>query len=309
MVIKSTHPEEPAQSKSNPFREEPRQKYLDTESKDEKDFLETELRLTLEEVARLHNSLADANMKLAAFQKHYLVNNSLQKTEPPLFSELLEELTPSLTTITNYTELLNSQTVGPLGPLQLRFVERISRSIEQIRKTIEEYKSKVAPQILYSAEEHNHISLPDIIQQSIDHKSAELREKQITLQLSMPDSLPEVMGSIEEATQIVDIVINNALQVTPLQEIVSISLSWENVDHSDFVMLKISDCGAGIPVKLLPNLLSIHGEQQIPGCSLSRSGLIALNQLIQDQGAIMAIENGESSGCVIKIYFLPARSE
>jgi len=300
---------------SNPGRTKPLAKTVPDFASDqqkpnssETDYFETELRLTLEEIAHLHNALAEANMKLAAIQKDKSAFFTNQNNSQPSVTELLDELNPLLTTVANYTDLLASQSVGPLGPLQVRFVERITHSVEQTQQILMDYKNALLSLKSQPNDKGNHLSLQEVIQETITKKNDQLQKKQITLQLSISSTVPEVMGSMEDIAKIMESLLGNALEVTPTQEIVKFSLALENVNQNNMVVLSCSDHGTGIPDKLLPNLFSIHGDQHIPGCSLLRTALVALNQLVQDQGGLLTVENSAESGSVFKISFLPVRS-
>jgi len=307
MTTPIVHPGETTQSPASPilansFPAAPRSILAD-----ETQYLEAELRLTLEEIARLHNALAEANMKLVALQKQTSTEADQQSNMQSAYSELMEEVNPPLVTIANYADLLAAQSVGSLGPLQLRFVERIHRSVEQIRQILHQYHQEIVPAEANTPQELNKVFLSELIQEIIGYKSQEIKKKQLTLQLVIPDDIPEVMGTLEEVAAIIGALISNALDVTPPQEIVSIVVSLENLNHADAVVLAITDRGSGIPSNLIPDLLSLHGDQKIPGCSLTRTQLLALNQQVLDQGGIFTIENEKPAGCTLKISLLPVQ--
>lgn len=273
----------------------------------ETSYLEAELRLTLEEIAHLHNALAEANMRLAALQNQEKKEVASNAWEGSNFSQLYAELNPLLVTISNYIDLLASQSVGTLGPLQTRFIERITHSVEQVQQILSEYKDAKKPSQVKSSEE-NQCSLSDIIQEVISENNFSLQSKQIALQLCLPKTAPTVMGSSEDIHTIISTFFNNALKTTPSQEFIRLSLTVENINHSFLVQFLIIDGGPGIATKSIPNLLSIHGEQIIPGFALTRSQLITANQLILDQGGYLVIENADDVGCQVKIQFLPVKS-
>ena len=279
----------------------------ETKKNSDLEHLESELHLALEEVAHLHNALAEANMKLAILPSQKNIVPRLQNNDQGLISELLVELTPLLTTISSYADLLASQSVGQLGPLQLRFAERINHSIEQVQNIVAEYSNHISLTKNQMAGGSGSCSLTEIVQVIISRKSDLLQKKQIALQLMIPSSLPDVIGSTEEITQIVEEFLVNAIEVTPAQEIIHISLAIQEINHSIFELLVIGDSGPGIPANLLATLFSLHGAQVIPGCSVSRTQLFLLKQQIQDTGGVLSVETAVRGGCNIKISFLSAR--
>jgi signal transduction histidine kinase len=274
---------------------------------DETHYLETELRLALEEIAHLNKALAEANMKLAILLPRKITLADPKNSNPNSAMDLLSEISPLLTTMANYSDLLASQSVGQLGSLQLRFLERINHSLEQVQQVLADYKNQYDPSTNQIEDKSNLCSLSEIIQEIISQKSELLQTKQLALQLLLPSSLPEIMGTNEEISKIVDAFLTNAIEITPPQEIICVSSALEKMDQIDLEVLSIFDSGPGIPNELLPTLFSIQGEQTISGCSLSRSQLMSLKQLVQDQGGILEIQNCTDSGCKITISFLPVK--
>ncbi len=269
-------------------------------------YVEAELQLTLEEIAHLRNALAESNMRLAALQTREKEDISPSIRERSNFSHLYAELNPLLVTVINYTDLLASQSVGSLGPLQTRFVERIIRSIEQVQQILTEYKNTKFTSQIISTEE-NQCSLSNLIQEVISENKYLLQSKQIALQLFLPESAPIIMGFPEDIHTIISTFFENALNTTPPQEFIRLSLSVENINHAFLVQFSIIDSGPGIVPNLIPNLLSIHGKQTIPGLALTRAQLITVNQLILDRGGYLVIENAADTGCQVKIFFLPVK--
>ena len=307
MTTKLTHPIEPVQIKGLADHGKSPMLNPNHPVSEELAFLESQLHLSLEEIARLHNALAEANMRLVAYQKQDSSNPSTELVPVTSFAELIEDINSPLTTIANYTDLLSTQSVGNLGPVQLRFVERINRSLDQIHGILEQYRQEWSPEKPNTDCETTPISLVELIQETINLNDGELKQKQITLQLSIPEGLPEVIGSIDDISKVIDILVVNAFRVTPKMELVKISLSLENMNHASVIVLSVYDHGPGIPKYLLPGIFSMHGEQKIPGCSLSRKELFTLNQLIQDMGGQFSIERNENTGCGMKITLIPVK--
>jgi signal transduction histidine kinase len=280
---------------------------MKSDRSDETSYLETELRLTLEEIAHLNNALAEANMRLVSLKNQgseIITQNIYNKNE---FTHISEELRPLLTTIESYTDLLASQSVGQLGPLQSRFVERISRSVEQMHQILDEYTGTQKNLELQTHPEENQCPLADIIQEVVSSKEDLLVAKQTILELHIATPSPDIMGDSAEIHAIINAFIENALMTTLPQEVVQVSLSFDQVNHSSLLLFSITDHGPGIPESLLPHLISIQGEQSIPGCALSRSKWLNLNQMILDQGGYLHVENATGAGCCVKIHFMPVK--
>ncbi|MGE5775460.1 MAG: histidine kinase dimerization/phospho-acceptor domain-containing protein, partial [Chloroflexota bacterium] len=98
--------------------------------------VESELRLTLEEMAHLQNQLAEANMKIIEAEKASSATRSNEQAE--VVASISQELRQPMSSIVGYTDLLLGESVGILGTLQRKFVERIKSSTERIGSLIDD---------------------------------------------------------------------------------------------------------------------------------------------------------------------------
>ena len=270
--------------------------------------LERELHLSLEENARLRNALVEEKMKLAAVSQENPANAFSPLTNPYLVKELLDELDPLVAALTKSASLISIQLGEPLNAAQVRSIKRIGRSAEKIRSLMTQYQNKISLPSSPFDTNGSHISLSRIVQNQISQNHCLLEKKQISLQLLIPDSLPDVMGTPQEIFNIIEAVFINAVEITPAQEIIQISIDFEKSNLNYRVVLTVSDQGPGIPADLLTNLFVVDDDQPLPGCTLTRSQLTALNQSIQNQGGLLKIENRNPVGCNFKLSFLPAVS-
>jgi len=273
---------------------------------DEKDHLESELHLTLEEIARLQNALAESNMKLIAYQSQRVHSLTSENEKIQVFSELLKEIYQPLATITNYCELLQNQNVGALGPLQSKFLNRISSSVEQIRQLLDQFENTSSPEVKEKNINSNSLWLSEILNKVIKDKSDCILEKQITIQLMVAENMPEITGTEEEILKIVETVFDNALTITPIDHIVKISTHCVEIRKDRYIQLVVKDGGPGIKLDDLQKIFSVHAiasEPHISGVSLTRAQIISLQNLIQDQNGTLSIRNGMDYGAIFEIRF------
>ena len=86
------------------------------------DQMEQELRQTLEEMAHMQNALADANIKILELEKRPEAPITTEQVE--VIASISQELRQPMSSIVGYTDLLMGESVGILGALQRKFVER-----------------------------------------------------------------------------------------------------------------------------------------------------------------------------------------
>lgn len=90
------------------------------------------------------------------------------------------------------------------------------------------------------------------------------------------------------------------IKTSSLKGIESNLHSKEEREHLESELhLAVNDSGLGFPLDALEKIFSVHAlasHLRILGKIITRSQLISLNNLIQNQGGILSIENGIDSG-------------
>lgn len=76
-------------------------------NREEKAHLESELHLTLEEIARLQNALAESQMQLVAYQKQLFSSKPPSLQERNFLFTFLKDVSQQITTIQGYAQLFN----------------------------------------------------------------------------------------------------------------------------------------------------------------------------------------------------------
>jgi signal transduction histidine kinase len=280
--------------------------------------LESELHLTLEEIAHLQNALANANMKLTVYKNASKKAQSSEKSELNAIAEELKEVYIPLNTISKYCELLLSESIGLLGTIQQKFVERISDSASQINELfdgiqeiailhenalpLENSNPKDKTNPLESPACDLHIILEDILACN----ASLLQEKQIVLQMEVPDELPKVLGSKEDLTGIIELVLMNALNITPKDGSICITAFLEKILAIQKVTLKIRDGGPGIPTNALKQLFPYQREIAPGGTSglaLDNNEFAGLIDLIQLHGCKFKLSNAIGFGTIFEVTF------
>ncbi len=104
----------------------------------EVEHLEKELRQALEEVARLQNALANANMRIVELQTSpgQSANLNIKDTEAVL--SIIQELRQPVSSVIGYTDLLINESIGNLNNQQRKFLERIRTSSERMQSLLDD---------------------------------------------------------------------------------------------------------------------------------------------------------------------------
>jgi signal transduction histidine kinase len=175
--------------------------------------LEAELRSTLEQNARLQNALADANMRILAMQNLQQPSSGITGAE--VYRSLISELDQPLTTINGFCDILLLESVGILGSLQRKFIERIQHASQHMHIMIDDLSRYAGREITHGQVSTDLINLIEISNSALNTLSSLFLEKQLTLALDMDDTIPSIVADRQDIEQVIHLVLLNAVQAAP----------------------------------------------------------------------------------------------
>ncbi len=210
--------------------------------------VENELRLTLEEVARLQNQLAEANMRIIEAQKD---SNAAQSSseQAEVVASISQELRQPMSSIVGYTDLLLGESVGILGTLQRKFVERIKASTERIGSLIDDLIQVTTLETGLNELKPEPVNLDLIIDNAMSYTSSQIREKNISMHLDLPKNVAPIYADREALQQILIHLLQNAGAVSPLEGTIHLKVQTKTEDHHEYVLIQVTDTGGGIPAE------------------------------------------------------------
>jgi signal transduction histidine kinase len=170
--------------------------------------VEGELRMTLEEVARLQNQLAEAYMRVVEAEKSTSTDHSTEQAE--VVASISQELRQPMSSIVGYTDLLLGESVGILGALQRKFVERIKASTERIGALIDDLIQVTTLESGLNDLKPEPVDLNVIIDNAMSYTSSQVREKNISMHLDLPKNVAPIYADREALQQILIHLLQNA---------------------------------------------------------------------------------------------------
>lgn len=271
---------------------------------------EGELRLALEEVAYLNSALAEADQKLIALSTHS--TGALFSTERlDAISSLARELRQPMTSIAGYVDFLLSESVGILGPIQRKYLERVKVSTERMSRLVNDLVQVASPDVAFSQLDPELIDLGAVIDETVTRSNSQIMEKGIVLDLELPSSLPPVQANRAALQQVVSRLLRNALAVTAPKGKISVHLRVESSDgRDDYLLLQVTDAGGGIPPEEIPHLFSqvqrLDGTLT-PGVGETNTELAVLKARVESLGGRIWVDSRFGRGATFSIV-LPVHS-
>ncbi len=274
--------------------------------------VENDLKATLQELAHLQNQLAQANMKILEMEKAEKGQALTKSTEQAeVIASISQELRQPLSSIVGYTDLLLGESVGILGALQRKFVERIKASTERLRNLTDDMIRFNTLATELSELKPEPIDLNAVIDNAMSYTSAQFREKNITIHLDVPKNLAPTHGDREAVQQILIHLLQNAGAATPFEGNIRLKVQTQNEDGAEFILIQVTDSGGGIAPEDLPRVftrLYRADNVLIQGVGDTGVGLSIAKTLTEAQHGRIWVESEPGVGATFSVL-LPVASD
>jgi nitrogen-specific signal transduction histidine kinase len=295
----------------------------------EVDHLEKELRLALQEIAHLKKDLSQADIKLLELQGEAQVKAKTEEEEakeldevqteqfipvkgkqvlPPVTLEgiasISQELRQPMASIVGYTDLLLGESVGILGALQRKFLERVKISTERMSSLVEELvqitdRKNGSPPIVEA------VDLNSVIDEAMIHTLTQMQEKNVILRVDIPNQLPPINADRDALQQIIIHLLQNATSATPEEGEIRLNAQVrEENGRVDYVLLQVADTGAGIPSEEFPRLFSRFYRAENPaikGVGDPGIGLSIVKSLVEALGGRIWVDSAPGKGSTFSV--------
>jgi signal transduction histidine kinase len=267
------------------------------------DAIEGELRLTLEEVAHLRTALAESDQKIESLKRALAISSMSDEHE--VAASIAQELRHPLSSVLGYSELLLSESIGILGAVQHKFLERIKSSTERMSKLVDDLAS------LNNTEESTlkvaiqPVDLSTVIVEAISVADKSMKEKDIRLKLDVPKQLPRLLADRDALEQILIHLLQNAISASSEGGQISLRVQVEKgEDQLNYVLFQVTDQGNGIPAEYLPRVFSnIYRSEKanIPGIGETGVALSIVKTLVEVHNGRIWVDSKHGIGSTFSV--------
>lgn len=284
-----------------------------------------ELRMALEEIAMMQNALDEANQKIVALRASGLPLSqasiaegaggaSLMAEESWSFDEIAaiaQELRRPMSSAIGYTDFLLGESVGILGALQRKFLERLRVSIDRMSKLVEDLIRLTHVEAGAVTLTGQAVEISAAIDEAISVTASQLREKRIALRVDLPEQLPSLVADRDALQQVLIQLLQNAGEATPTSGSVFLRARIENGDgDQDYVLVQITDEGGGISPDDMPHVFSqIYqaNSPKIQGLGNSTIEMSVVRTLVEGLGGRIWVDSEPGRGSTFSVV-LPIHS-
>ncbi|NIW45532.1 MAG: hypothetical protein GWN14_12845 [candidate division Zixibacteria bacterium] len=257
-----------------------------------------------QKLAETHETLEN----LKQFKEEKAVQ-AIPNEESEVMASIAQDLRQPLSSISGYTDLLISESVGILGALQKKFLERVKASTERMNQLVNDLVHVTtidSGNFLFTLQP---LELMDVIDNAIETTSGQFREKEISLRVNINPNLPKMHTDKDALQQIVLHLLQNAGTASPTEgEVMLKAQLYEKTD--DVILLSVSDTGEGIPKEDIPRVFSRLYRADNPliqGVGDTGVGLSIAKTLTEALGGRIWVESEQNAGSTYSVL-LPTTS-
>ncbi len=271
--------------------------------------VEAELQSTLKEMARLQNQIAEVNIRIVEAEKGSTIAHSTEQAE--VVASISQELRQPMSSIVGYTDLLLGESVGILGALQRKFVERIKASTERIDGLINDLIQVTTLETGLNELKPEPVDLNLIIDNAMSYTSSQVREKNISMHLDLPKDVSSIHADREALQQILIHLLQNAGSASPVEGTVHLRVQMKTEEGKEYILIQVTDTGGGIPAEDLQRVftrLYRADNVLIQGVGDTGVGLSIAKTLTEAQKGRIWVESQQGSGSTFSVLLPIAKS-
>lgn len=222
---------------------------------------------------------------------------------------LVNELRTPMTSIVGYTDLLLGESVGILGEMQRKFLQRVKANIERMNGLLNDLLEITALDMGRLELTPVPVDLINVIEEAIMGLSARFRERDLTVRLDMALELPPIRADRDALYQIVFHLLSNACECSqPGSEIVVTGhLEQPEGNLPSYLHVSVRDTGGGIAPEDYPRVFQRFYRADrplIPGLGETGVGLAIAKALVEAHGGRIWVESEMGVGSTFH-FILP----
>jgi signal transduction histidine kinase len=266
--------------------------------------IDEELRVALLEVAHLQSVIEEADRSILDLRRQREFEKLSLKNQEQVFT-LTRDLRQSLSAILGYSDFLLDESIGILGSLQRKFLERVKSSAERMSTQVDEIIAITNSEIVQLQRSPDHTDIYAAVDTALTVAGQDLRQKEISLRVDLGDGLPELRLDTEQIERCLGILLSNAGSVTPAQGEISLKVAVDHEDSpGDHVLFQVADQGAGIAPELLPSLFTQPASSdltQLDRVSVDLASLVELQAIVSELHGRLWVDSTLGTGSVFSV--------
>lgn len=226
-----------------------------------------------------------------------------------MLASLANELRTPMTSIVGYTDLLLGESVGILGEMQRKFLQRVKANIERLSSLINDMIDITALDTGRIELVPEPVELINVMEEAITGLSARFREQDLTVRLDMALELPPIRADRDALYQIILHLLSNACQCSRSGTEIVVTGHLEEAERGlpPYLHVSVRDTGGGIAPEDRPRVFQRFyraDKPLIPGLGETGVGMAIAKALVEAHGGRIWVESEMGVGSTFH-FILP----
>ncbi|HKZ54645.1 MAG TPA: ATP-binding protein [Anaerolineales bacterium] len=279
---------------------EPPDSKASASAEDQLEQLATELQLALRELAEARAELAVVEKK----QRDRAAPHAPGMPDVDAILAIAQDLRQPMSSIMGYTELLLGESVGLLGAVQRRFLERVRSGIDRMRALLNDLIQLTALETGTLTLTPEPVNLMGCIEEAVMQVSNAMRSKGIALRMDIPEEVSPILGDQDAVVQILIHLLSNAIGAAQDSSEVLLAARSQPGPDSSFVMLSVFNRGEAIPGHDLGRVFQRNyraDRELVPGVGDTGLGLSIVKALSEAIGGRVWVDSAPDVGTTFTV--------
>jgi signal transduction histidine kinase len=231
--------------------------------------------------------------------------------DPELLVGMVQEFRTPMTSIQGYIDLLLKESVGILGEMQRRFLQRVQTNVLRLGAMLDDL---IKITMLDAGQYHlarESVDVVELIEDAITNATNPLREKSLTVNLDIDDDLPPVAADRDAIANIIGQLLTNAYLVSPPRTEITVTAQQQAANGvGAHLLVAFEDRGGGIAAEDQARVFGRKYRAENPlvqGLGDTGVGLAVAKALVEAHGGEMWLDSRANVGTTIA-FTLPFES-
>ena len=264
---------------------------------------ESRLSQQARQIGELQAALADSEQQRRA-PAPVAVARPVQAADMEVIASLAQELRQPMSSIIGYVDLLLGESVGIVGALQRKFLERIKASSERTRVLLDDLMRVMDIDSDNLKLKHESVNVAQVIDAALSSSQSQFDVKGLRLITDIPPNLPPVQADRDALLQIFSHLINNSGAASAADSEVHLSVRHESEARPgaaplNYLIISVTDTGGGIAPEDQPRVFSRLYRADAPligGLGDNGMGLSIVKALVEGSGGRIWVISDPGAG-------------
>jgi signal transduction histidine kinase len=187
--------------------------------------------------------------KISELEVAYERLQHLEQAKSDFISVVSHELRTPLTLISSYTQMLESLPTVRSESAAKEFLEGVTKGTTRLQEIINDMVSVIRVELVSRDLKFTPVSIRSIIKTIQKERAETVKERQLTLETTVPSELPMVNGDLKQLHSALSRIVGNAIKYTPDKGRITVNV--ENITETDgqsVIRIIVADTGVGVDV-------------------------------------------------------------